>query len=44
MNFKIFPNLNRIMENGVETVITEEDGVVKSKTINGVAQSIEYRK
>jgi len=34
----------KIIENGVETVITEEDGVVKSKTVNGVAQSIEYRK
>jgi hypothetical protein len=32
------------MENGVETVITEEDGVVKSKTVNGVTQPIEYRK
>ena len=35
---------SRIIENGVETVITEEDGIVKSKTVNGVAQSIEYRK
>lgn len=34
----------KIMENGVETVITEEDGVVKSKTVNGVTQQIEYRK
>jgi len=34
----------RIVENGVETVITEEDGVVKTKTVNGVAQPIEYRK
>ncbi|RNA29966.1 dnaJ -like protein, partial [Brachionus plicatilis] len=34
----------KIVENGVETVITEEDGVVKSKTVNGVPQSIEYRK
>ena len=34
----------RVVENGVETVTTEEDGVVKSKTVNGVAQSIEYRK
>lgn len=31
------------MENGVETVIQEEDGVVKSKTVNGVPQSIEYK-
>lgn len=31
------------MENGVETVTTEEDGIIKSKTVNGVAQSIEYR-
>jgi len=34
----------KVVENGVETVTTEEDGVVKSKTVNGVAQSIEYRK
>lgn len=33
----------KIVENGVETVITEEDGVVKSKTVNGVPQAIEYR-
>ncbi len=33
----------RVVENGVETVITEEDGVVKSKTVNGVPQSIEFR-
>lgn len=32
------------MENGVETVITEEDGVVKSKTVNGVPQAIDYRR
>jgi DnaJ family protein B protein 6 len=34
----------KVIENGVETVITEEDGMVKSKTVNGVPQSIEYRK
>lgn len=34
----------KIVENGVETVTTEEDGVLKSKTINGVSQAIEYRK
>jgi len=34
----------KIIENGVETVTTEEDGVLKSKTVNGVAQSIEFRK
>lgn len=33
----------KIVENGVETVITEEDGVIKTKTVNGVAQQIEYR-
>ncbi|RNA17800.1 dnaJ -like protein [Brachionus plicatilis] len=33
----------KIMENGVETVITEEDGVVKSRTVNGIPQSLEYR-
>jgi DnaJ family protein B protein 6 len=34
----------KIVENGVETVTTEEDGVLKSKTVNGVSQAIEYRK
>lgn len=34
---------SRILENGIETVITEEDGVVKSKTVNGIPQSLEYR-
>lgn len=34
----------KVVENGVETVTTEEDGVLKSRTINGVSQSIEYRK
>jgi len=33
----------KIIENGVETVITEEDGVVKSRTVNGIPQSLEYR-
>lgn len=33
----------KVVENGVETVTTEEDGVVKSKTVNGVPQSIEFR-
>lgn len=34
----------KVVENGVETITTEEDGVLKSKTVNGVQQSIEYRK
>lgn len=34
----------KIVENGVETVVVEEDGVVKSRTVDGVPQSIEYRK
>lgn len=34
----------KIVENGIETVIIEEDGVVKSKTVNGVPQKIEYKK
>ncbi|CAF0935789.1 unnamed protein product [Brachionus calyciflorus] len=33
----------KIIENGVETVITEEDGVLKSRTVNGIPQSLEYR-
>ena len=43
---KIWPysTKKRIVENGVETVTTEEDGVLKSKTVNGVSQAIEYRK
>lgn len=32
----------KIVENGVETVTVEEDGKVKSKTVNGVSQAIEY--
>lgn len=32
----------KIVENGVETVTVEEDGVIKTKTVNGVAQAIEY--
>lgn len=34
----------KIVENGVETVTVEEDGVMKSKTVNGVAQAIDYKK
>lgn len=30
------------VENGVETVTVHEDGVLKSKTVNGVPQAIEY--
>lgn len=32
----------RVVENGVETVTISENGVLKSKTINGVAQAIAY--
>lgn len=32
----------RIVENGSETVLVEEDGVVKSKTVNGVVQPLTY--
>lgn len=32
----------RMSENGVETVTVEEDGVLKSKTVNGQPQAIEY--
>lgn len=32
----------KIMENGVETVTVLEDGVVKSKTVNGVTQALGY--
>lgn len=32
----------KVVENGVETVTISENGVLKSKTINGVAQAIAY--
>jgi len=32
----------KVMENGVETVTVTEDGVLKSKTVNGVPQAIGY--
>lgn len=32
----------KIKENGVETVTVEENGVLKSRTVNGVAQAIEF--
>ncbi|XP_025096272.1 dnaJ homolog subfamily B member 6-like isoform X3 [Pomacea canaliculata] len=31
----------RVVENGTETVVVEEDGIVKSRTVNGVQQSLE---
>ena len=33
----------RTVENGVETVTTEENGVLTSKTVNGVQQAIDFR-
>lgn len=30
----------RVVENGIETVTITENGVLKSKTVNGVQQSI----
>ena len=35
----MFIFLFRIVENGVETVITEVNGVVTSKTVNGMPQN-----
>jgi hypothetical protein len=32
----------RVKENNTETITIEEDGVLKSKTVNGIAQSIGY--
>ena len=32
----------RVIENGVETVTVEEDGIVKSLTVNGEPQAIGY--
>lgn len=35
-------SLFRVVENGVETVTITENGILKSKTVNGVAQAIGY--
>jgi len=32
----------KMMENGIETVTVEEDGILKSKTVNGEAQALTY--
>lgn len=32
----------KVVENGVETVTITENGVLKSKTVNGVSQAISY--
>lgn len=32
--------LYRVLANGVETVTVMEDGVIKSRTVNGVAQPL----
>uniref|UniRef100_A0A646QFH6 DnaJ subfamily B member 6 n=1 Tax=Hemiscolopendra marginata TaxID=943146 RepID=A0A646QFH6_9MYRI len=32
----------KVVENGVETVTVTEDGIVKSKTVNGIPQAIGY--
>jgi DnaJ family protein B protein 6 len=32
----------KVIENGIETVTIHEDGQLKSKTVNGVPQSIAY--
>ena len=32
----------RVTENGAETVTVMEDGILKSKTVNGVAQPLTY--
>jgi hypothetical protein len=37
-----FPFINRVFENGVETVMSYENDVLKSKTVNGVPQAISY--
>lgn len=37
-------NVCRVVEDGVKTVTVEENGVLKSKTVNGEAQAITYRK
>lgn len=34
--------LNRVFENGVETVFKYENDVLKSKTVNGVPQAITH--
>lgn len=40
--FFSFKKKNRVLENGVETVMSYENDVLKSKTVNGVAQAIAY--
>ena len=48
IGFKCRPNhcihafdFSRVVENGQETVMIEEDGVLKSKSINGVPQALD---
>lgn len=44
---ELCPNINflfvfRVVENGKETVVTYENDILTSKTVNGVAQAIGY--
>lgn len=39
---RVYCALYRITENGRETVMSYENGVLKSKTVNGVPQSLTY--
>ena len=32
----------RVVDNGVETVTIEEDGIMKQKTVNGEVQALAY--
>lgn len=34
-------SVDRVVENGQETVVVEEDGVVKSRSVNGVMQALD---
>ena len=43
LNIKCF-TLHRVVENGVETVTIEENGTLKSKTVNGQPQAISYNR
>ena len=33
---------SRVVDNGVETVTVEEDGILKTKTVNGEMQALAY--
>ena len=42
MNFHVSFVFCSVMDNGVETVTVTENGLLKSKTVNGVSQAIGF--